>query len=100
MIKALIIFWICSNSLWATKKFSRKTGFKCIECHRSKKGGDKNLKKQGERYQQYLSLNAKLRKNLKQKIETSLTESEQQILNYFKAVHKKASLRRKHLKGK
>ena len=56
----IAIFYV--NQVEATKRHSRITGKKCIGCHRSKKGGDRNLRRLGKEYKIFLKDKRKLRK--------------------------------------
>lgn len=91
----LVIFLLSHSSLWATKKFGRKTGWKCIQCHQSKKGGDKNLKEEGKNYLRYIQIRKNIRKARKNKKEFEIGSDEKEIVNFFKSVHKKARNNRK-----
>ena len=100
MFKYLIILYFCTGVLWATKKYSRKTGFKCIECHQSKKGGDKNLKQQGKNYRKFLFLKKDKRVSRRKKLPFVISEAEQKILDYFTMTEKVVRLNRKKIRSK
>ena len=91
----LVFLMLTSSSVWATKKFGRKTGWKCIQCHQSKKGGDKNLKEEGKNYLRYIQIRKNIRKARKHKKEFEMGSDEKEIVNFFKSVHKKARIKRK-----
>ena len=78
--------------MWATKKFGRKTGWKCIQCHQSKKGGDKNLKEEGKNYLRYIQIRKNIRKARKDKKKFEIGSDEKEIVNFFKSVHKKLEI--------
>ncbi|PCJ18248.1 MAG: hypothetical protein COB02_11720 [Candidatus Cloacimonadota bacterium] len=84
---SLLIF--INYQIEATKRYSRITGKKCIFCHKSKKGGERNLRKLGKEYKIYLKDKKKLRKKKKTKL------NKERILFWKNIIKKNRKLKRK-----
>ena len=76
----LVFLMLTSSSVWATKKFGRKTGWKCIQCHQSKKGGDKNLKEEVTLFSELANERAVMRIDAAQDVLNTLEKSEMNSL--------------------
>lgn len=59
----------------ATKRHAKVTGKSCKDCHRSKKGGDRNLNQIGKEYKVFL----KDKKRIRRKKKTKLSKEKIQI---------------------
>jgi len=64
-ITGLVFFLLCGvlvTQVEARKRYKKKTGMDCLQCHTSKKGGTKNLTDDGNEYELYRLISKKLRR--------------------------------------
>lgn len=104
MFRVLIISFFILSTVEATKRSSRTTGMKCLKCHQSRKGGNKNLRAQGKEYREYKSIKDHLRRSrlmpTKANLEKVLAGSEKErklgLWNFWYGLEKE--VRRQRLK--
>ena len=75
----------------ATKRHGRVTGKNCKFCHRSKKGGDRNLNKTGKEYKIFLKDKKRIRRKKKTKLD-------QETIQYWKTIIKSNKKQRRKTK--
>lgn len=88
VIFSILISMIFCNFTYATKRHAKVTGKDCKFCHRSKKGGDRNLNKEGKEYKIFL----KDKKRIRRKKKTKLSKEK---IQFWKNIIKKNRQQRK-----
>jgi hypothetical protein len=89
----IIVLWsiVLFSYSHATKRHNKVTGKSCKFCHRSKKGGDRNLNNIGKEYKIFL----KDKKRIRRKKKTKLNYKQVQI---WKSIIKKNRIQQRKTK--
>lgn len=92
-ITGLVIFLLCGvlvTQVEARKRYKKKTGMDCLQCHTSKKGGKKNLTDDGNEYELFRLISKKLRRKKNATEELKKREPEKyQLYSKWKKLEKK-----------
>ena len=89
IIVGILLSIVLNQQIQATKRHARITSKKCTFCHRSKKGGDRNLNKLGKEYKIFLKDKKRLRRKKKTKLNLKQIVFWKKILKASKQQRKK-----------